>query len=312
MSGGIFRGRSGGVRPASTGRVSPRGLAGFTLRHLLLATLAGLLLAVAAAPWIAPQDPADLASLSLGDAQLPPAWLPDGAARYPLGTDDQGRDLLSVVLYGARVSLMLAALAVGLSLLMGLAVGLLAGYRGGRTDRVLMRLCDAMLAFPAILIALLIDGIGRVLAPGADEAQSLAVLVFAIALAGWVPYARTVRAATQVERQKAYIDAARLMGVGERGILLRHLLPNVLGAVWVLAPLQLASAVLTEATLSFLGVGVPPTAPSLGSLIRVGGDHLLSGAWWIALVPGVLLLLLALAFNLVGEAWRRAADPLKP
>ena len=133
MSGGIFRGRSGGVRPASTGRVSPRGLAGFTLRHLLLATLAGLLLAVAAAPWIAPQDPADLASLSLGDAQLPPAWLPDGAARYPLGTDDQGRDLLSVVLYGARVSLMLAALAVGLSLLMGLAVGLLAGYRGGRT-----------------------------------------------------------------------------------------------------------------------------------------------------------------------------------
>ncbi len=312
MSRSIFRGRSGSARRASTGRDAPRVGGGFTLRRLLLATLAGLLLAVAAAPWIAPQDPADLASLSLGDAQLPPAWLPDGAARYPLGTDDQGRDLLSVVLYGARVSLTLAALAVGLSLLMGLAVGLLAGYRGGRTDRVLMRLCDAMLAFPAILIALLIDGIGRVLAPGADETQALAVLVFAIALAGWVPYARTVRAATQVERQKAYIDAARLMGVGERGILLRHLLPNVLGAVWVLAPLQLASAVLTEATLSFLGVGVPPTAPSLGSLIRVGGDHLLSGAWWIALVPGVLLLLLALAFNLVGEAWRRAADPLKP
>lgn len=299
-----------GSRSATPGRPPRRWRVLLAPRPLLLGALALLLLAVAAAPWLAPQDPSDLASLSLGDARLPPAWLPDGELRYPLGTDDQGRDLLSVVLYGARVSLMLAVLAVGLSLSMGLAVGLLAGYRGGRTDRLLMRLCDAMLAFPAILIALLVDGIGRVIAPGADETQALAVLVLAIALAGWVPYARTVRAATQVERQKAYIDAARLMGVGERSVLLHHLLPNVLGAVWVLVPLQLASAVLTEATLSFLGVGVPPTAASLGSLIRVGGDHLLSGAWWIALVPGVLLLLLALAFNLVGETWRRTVDSL--
>ncbi len=278
-------------------------------RRLAAGLLGLLVLAAVAAPWIASQDPHDLASLSLADAQLPPAWLPDGEARYPLGTDDQGRDLLSVVLHGSRVSLALAGLAVALSLLIGIGVGLLAGWRGGRTDALLMRLCDAMLAFPAMLIALLIDGIGRVVFPAAGELQALAVLVFAIALAGWVPYARTVRAATQVERQKAYIDAARLTGVGEWAILRGHLLPNVLGAVWVLAPLQLAVAVLTEATLSFLGVGVPPTSPSLGSLIRIGGDHLLSGAWWIAVVPGAMLLLLALAFNLVGEAWRRSSDP---
>ena len=258
---------------------------------------------------VAPHNPFDLATLELSDARLPPAWEADGVAKYPLGTDDQGRDILSALMYGARISLLVGLASVVLSMVVGVGLGLLAGFVGGKTDAVIMRICDVMLSFPSILIALLINGVGRAMFPNAHETLAFAVLILAIALPGWVQYARTVRGSTLVERNKEYVQAARVIGVSRLRIMARHVLPNVLGPVLVLATIHVATAIITEATLSFLGVGVPPTEPSLGTLIRIGNDFLFSGEWWITIFPGVVLMMIALSVNLLGDWLRDALNP---
>jgi peptide/nickel transport system permease protein len=283
--------------------------------HSPVAVVAAIVVTVivvcaAAASWIAPHDPFDLASLSLLDASNPPAWLDGGNWSYPLGTDNQGRDVLSAILYGTRLSLVVGVSAVVLALLLGVTLGLIAGWRGGVVDTIIMRVADVQLSFPAILIALLIDGVARSVLPRDVQAEiALYVLIAAIALSAWVQYARTVRGSTLVERNKEYIQAARVIGVHPAKIVLGHLLPTVLGPVLVIATINLALAILTEATLSFLGVGLPPTEPSLGTLIRVGNDYLLSGDWWISIFPGIVLALLILSVNLLGDWLRDALNP---
>jgi peptide/nickel transport system permease protein len=278
---------------------------------VLAAAVAGLLIAGSLlAPWIAPHDPFDPASLNLIDATNPPVWLPDGTWRFPLGTDDQGRDILSAILYGARLSLAVGFAAVMLGMALGVGLGLIAGWRGGLADTVIMRIADVQLSFPAILIALLIDGVARGLVPrDAQTAIASFVVIAAIALSSWVQYARTVRASAMVEREKEYILAARMIGVHPVRIVLGHLLPNALGPVLVVATINLALAILTEATLSFLGVGLPPTQPSLGTLIRNGNNFLLSGEWWISIFPGVALAAMILSVNLLGDWLRDALNP---
>jgi peptide/nickel transport system permease protein len=261
------------------------------------------------ANWVAPHNPFDLATLELSDAFLPPLWLADGNPKYLLGTDDQGRDILSAIMFGARISLMVGLASVMLSAVVGVSLGLLAGFVGGRLDAFIMRVCDVMLSFPVILIALLIAGVGRALFPDAPSAMVLGVLVLSISLSGWVQYARTVRSSTLVERNKEYVQAARLTGVSSLRIMRRHVLPNVLGPVMVLATIQVATAIITEATLSFLGVGAPPNSPSLGTLIQVGNKFLFSGNWWITVFPGTMLVLIALSVNLLGDWLRDALNP---
>ncbi len=261
------------------------------------------------APWVSPHNPFDLATLNLSDARLPPAWIEGGSRVYLLGTDDQGRDILSALFYGARISLFVGLASVVLSMLVGVGLGLLSGFVGGRVDAFIMRVCDVMLSFPSILIALLIDGVGRALFPSAHETLAFGVLILAISLSGWVQYARTVRGSTLVERNKEYVQAARVIGVAPGRIMFKHVLPNVMGPVLVLATIQVAAAILTEATLSFLGVGVPSTSPSLGTLIRIGNDLLFSGEWWITIFPGVMLVLIALSVNLLGDWLRDALNP---
>ncbi len=261
------------------------------------------------APWVAPHDPFDLASLELADSRLPPAWEAEGKPKYLLGTDDQGRDILSALMYGARISLLVGLASVVLSVIVGVSLGLLSGFIGGRVDAFIMRVCDVMLSFPAILIALLIDGVGRALFPNAHDTLAFAVLILAIALSGWVKFARTVRGSTMVERNKEYVQAARVIGVSKARIMWRHVLPNVTGPVLVLATIDIGQAILIEATLSFLGVGVPPTQPSLGTLIRVGNDFLFSGEWWITIFPGMVLVMIALSVNLLGDWLRDALNP---
>jgi len=213
------------------------------------------------------------------------------------------------VIYGARISLIVGVASVLLSVLVGVTLGLVAGYLGGWVDGLLMRLCDVMLSFPAILVALLIAGVGRALFPDAHETLAFGVLILSISLTGWVQYARTVRGSTLVERGKEYVQAARVTGVPPLRIMRRHVLPNVLGPVMVLATIQVATAIITEATLSFLGVGAPPTSPSLGTLIRIGNDYLFSGEWWITVFPGLMLVLIALSVNLLGDWLRDALNP---
>jgi len=261
------------------------------------------------APWVAPHNPFDLATLELSNARLPPAWQAEGTREFLLGTDDQGRDILSALMYGARISLAVGLASVVLSVVVGVAFGLLAGFLGGWIDAVLMRLCDVMLSFPAILVALLIAGVGRALFPNAHETLAFGVLIISISLTGWVQYARTVRGSTLVERSKEYVQAARVTGVAPLRIMRSHVLPNVMGPVLVLATIQVATAIITEATLSFLGVGAPPTSPSLGTLIRVGNDYLFSGEWWITVFPGAMLVVIALSVNLLGDWLRDALNP---
>lgn len=294
--------------------ISWRTQAGERLRRspsvvLAVALLTLLMLSAMLAPVLTPHRPFDLETLDLLDARLPPAWMESGAWRHILGTDAQGRDVLASVMYGLRVSLIVGVASVVVSLLVGVTLGVIAGYYGGLLDALVMRACDVMLSFPPILVALLVDGIGRMLVPGGHDAVAVGVLVIAISMTGWVQYARTTRASTLVEREKDYIAAARLIGVGSLGIVRRHVLPNVMGPVMVLATLQFGTAILIEATLSFLGVGVPSTSPSLGTLIRIGNELLLSGDWWIALFPGAVLVLLVLCINIVGDALRDAFNP---
>ena len=261
-------------------------------------------------PWVAPQDPFNMATLNLDEAFLPPVWDEKGLARFPLGTDNQGRDILSTILLGARISLGVGLAAVFFALLLGVSLGLLAGYFGGRLDALIMRVADVQLSFPAILIALLIDGVARVaLSAERHEDIAIPVLVLAIGFAGWVQYARTVRGSTMVEKEKEYVQAARVLGRRPLAIMLAHVLPNVLGPVLVIATIHIATAIITEATLSFLGVGVPATRPSLGTLIRVGNEFLYSGEWWITLFPGIALVVLVLSVNLLGDWLRDALNP---
>ena len=269
-----------------------------------------IMLAALFAPWITPQNPFDPAELNLLDAFTPPVWVEDGGLQFVLGTDDQGRDMYSAMLYGARISLFVGFASVVLAGFIGVSLGLIAGYLGGTLDAVIMRVADVQISFPAILIALLIDGVLRGILPR-DQHDELAVyvLVFAIGFSGWVQFARTVRGSTMVEKNKEYVQAARVIGVHPFFIMLRHVLPNVTGPVLVIATIYLAVAILTEATLSFLGVGVPPTQPSLGTLIDVGQDFLFSGEWWIVIFPGVLLATLILAVNLLGDWLRDALNP---
>src|SRR3954469_8350419 len=277
---------------------------------MLAAAIAFLCVFCAAfANLVAPHNPFDLTTLVLSDARLPPAWRPDGNPNYLLGTDDQGRDILSTLMFGARISLIVGAASVVLSMAIGVCLGLLAGFKGGWVDAFLMRLCDVMLSFPPILVALLIAGVGRALFPNAQNSVAFGVLIISLTLTGWVQYARTVRGSTMVERNKEYVQAARVTGVAPMRIMRRHVLPNVTGPVLVLATIHVATAIITEATLSFLGVGVPPTSPSLGTLIRVGNDYLFSGEWWITIFPGLMLVLIALSVNLLGDWLRDALNP---
>ncbi len=270
----------------------------------------GMILAAAFAPLIAPHDPFDLAAIDIMDSSMPPVWDAYGDPRFILGTDDQGRGILSTILYGARISLIVGFSSVVFSMIVGITLGLISGYAGGRTDAFIMRIADIQLSFPAILIALLIDGVARGIVPKELHTDiSIYVLIFAIGISGWVQYARTVRGSTLVEKNKEYVQAARVIGIRPFTILRRHILPNVMGPVMVIATIHLAIAIITEATLSFLGVGVPPTTPSLGTLIRIGNEYLFSGDWWITIFPGATLVILVLAVNLLGDWMRDALNP---
>lgn len=263
-----------------------------------------------AADFVAPQNPFDLKQLNILNSNLPPSWVSGGDPRFPLGTDDQGRDVFSSILFGARISLFVGFAGVLVSLVIGVFAGLLSGYVGGRVDAFIMRVADVQLSFPAILVALLVDGIARgVVSREMHDALALYVVVAAIGLSGWVQYARTVRSSTMVEKHKEYVQAARIIGLRQSVILFRHILPNVLGPVLVIATIQLAVAIITEATLSFLGLGVPATSPSLGTLIRIGNDYLFSGEWWITIFPGVTLAILVLSVNLLGDWLRDVLNP---
>jgi len=287
----------------------------YSFRHAPVAVVSAVVLviflgAALFAPWVAPHNPFDLATLNLLDALTPPHGVEGAKPEYLLGTDDQGRDLLSAIMFGTRISLLVGLAAVALAVLIGVTLGLVSGYAGGRLDAFIMRAADVQLSFPAILIALLIDGILRAVLPRSAHGDvALIVLVIAIGVSNWPQYARTVRGATLVEKNKEYIQAARVIGVGPQSIVFRHLLPNVLGPVLVIATINIAIAIQVEATLSFLGVGVPPTRPSLGTLIRIGNDFLFSGEWWITIFPGAALVIMVLAINLLGDWLRDALNP---
>ena len=270
-----------------------------------------LILLALLADFVAPTNPFDPASLNLMNGFTPPME-PNAftGETFVLGTDDQGRDLLSAIIYGLRVSLFVGLTAVILAMLIGVSLGLLAGYRGGWIEALIMRVADIQMTFPSILIAVLIFGVARgLLPPDLRDELAISVLIIAIGLSEWVPFARTVRGTTMVEKEKEYVQAARLIGLGSGQIMVRHILPNVLSPVLVIATITLALAIIAEATLSVLGVGAPPTEPSLGTLIRIGQDFLFSGEWWILLFPSVTLLALALSVNLLGD-WLR--DTLNP
>jgi len=278
----------------------------------VVATVLAVVMIVAAiiAPLITPQDPFNPASLDLMDAFTAPVWTEDGMWRFPLGTDDQGRDLYSAILYGSRISIGVGFASVILSIIIGVTLGLVAGYVGGTTDAVIMRIADVQISFPALLVALLLNGVLRSVLPGSShETLALVVIIFSIGMSIWPQFARTVRGSTMVEKSKEYVQAARVIGLSSRAIMFRHVLPNVMGPVLVIGTINLAIAVLLEATLSFLGVGVPPTEPSLGTLIRIGQDFLFSGEWWIVIFPGVFLALLVLSVNLLGDWLRDALNP---
>jgi peptide/nickel transport system permease protein len=279
----------------------------------IVAAAVSLLIILAAifAPWIAPHDPFNPATLNLMDGFTPPMEQNQFTGNtYWLGTDNQGRDVFSTILYGARISLFVGFMAVAFAMVLGITLGLIAGYRGGWVDSLLMRVADVQLTFPSILLALLIFGVARGFIPPAyREAMAIWVLIVAIGLSEWVQYARVVRGATMVEKNKEYVQAARVIGAHPAKILIRHILPNVMGPVLVIATIGLALAIIAEATLSFLGVGVPSTQPSLGTLIRIGQGFLFSGEWWILLFPSLTLLALALSVNLLGDWLRDALNP---
>jgi len=266
--------------------------------------------AALAAPWIAPYDPFDPSQISLWDGKLPPAWVEGGSSAYLLGTDNQGRDMLSTILYGGRLSIVVGFVAVFLGMLLGVTLGVISGYLGGRVDAIIMRFADVQLTIPGILLAILINGIGRAILPiDMRDDFAIYVVIIAIGLTDWPQFARVARGATMVEAQKEYVQSARVIGLPGWLIMIRHILPNTLRPILVIATIGLALAVIAEATLSFLGQGIPPTTPSLGTLIRVGNEYLFSGLWWITLFPGIALVVLVFAVNLLGDWMRDALNP---
>lgn len=277
-----------------------------------LSALVLLLLIASAflAPLIAAQNPHDLSQVFIDKAEIPPIWQADGEWPFLLGTDPQGRDVLSAILYGTRVSLMIGFASVIVSMGLGVTIGLIAGFHGGRIDNLLMRLGDTVLSIPTLLMAILVSAIFRELLPTPlREPFAAVVLVVSISLTNWVQYARTVRASTMVERRKEYVLAARIIKVAPSRIMRRHILPNTLTPVMVAATLNLGLAILSEATLSFLGVGMPITQPSLGTLIRIGNQYLFSGSWWLVVFPSLQLGLIVLSVNLLGDWLRDALNP---
>ena len=275
--------------------------AGVTILFFLLAIFASVL---------AVQNPFDPAQLQLMNSRISPLWTADGQSPFLLGTDEQGRDVFSAILYGLRISLVVGVLGMIFAGSLGIALGLIAGYVGGALDTVIMRIADVQLTFPAILIALLVNGVAKsVLGNRLDATSTLAVLVIAIGLSFWVHYARTVRGSVMVEKNKDYVAAAQLIGLPAPKIMLRHVLPNTMGPVLVIATINLGLAVITEATLSFLGAGMPDTMPSLGTLIRIGNNYLFAGEWWIVAFPGLALAGLILSINLLGDWLRDALNP---
>ncbi len=277
--------------------------------------IAGLILAVMLvlvifAPMIAPMDPRDVSSYSLINAEIPPAFRDGGDPHFLLGTDNQGRDLVSVILFGLRISVLIGIGAVLFAALTGVLLGLIAGFFGGWIDNVVMRIADVLVSFPTILVALLISGVAKAqLSADTIVTWAPVILIFAIAVNEWVQYARTVRASTMVEIPRDYVRAAKVIGLPSRRIMIRHILLNVISAVMVIATINLAGAILTEATLSFLGAGMPPTYPSLGTLIRIGNEFLFSGLWWIAVMPAAVLVILVLAVNVIGDYLRDRFNP---
>ena len=266
--------------------------------------------AALAAPWIAPYDPFDPSQISLWDGKLPPAWVEGGSSAYLLGTDNQGRDMLSTILYGGRLSIVVGFVAVFLGMLLGVTLGVISGYLGGKVDAIIMRFADVQLTIPGILLAILINGIGRAILPiDMRDDFAIYVVIIAIGLTDWPQLARVARGATMVEAQKEYVQSARVIGLPGWLIMIRHILPNTLRPILVIATIGLALAVIAEATLSFLGQGIPPTTPSLGTLIRVGNEYLFSGLWWITLFPGITLVVLVFAVNLLGDWMRDALNP---
>lgn len=262
------------------------------------------------APWIAPYNTLDMAVVDLMNGDLPPMWLPDGDPNFIIGTDDQGRDLLSAIMYGTRLSFTVAIWAVLISLVFGVLLGLMAGYYGGWVDALIMRIVDIQLSLPAILLALLISGIAIVTVPPEQHLNiAMPVLILAIAIATWVNYARTVRSSTLVQVQLEYVQSAKLVGFSNWYIMIRHILPNVTGPILVIGTIDFAVAILFEASLSFLGVGLPPTMPSLGTLIRVGSDYLFSGQWWVVFFSALSLFTIAICINLVGDRLRDILNP---
>jgi peptide/nickel transport system permease protein len=278
---------------------------------VVAATITLLFFALAiAAPLIAVQNPFDPGELQLVNSRIAPLWMADGQSPFLLGTDEQGRDVLSAILYGFRISLFVGILGVVFSGMLGIALGLIAGYFGGAIDALIMRIADVQLTFPAILIALLVNGVVKSLFGNRLEATSmLGVLVLAIGLSFWVQYARTVRGSVMVEKNKDYVAAAQLIGLPAPVIMLRHVLPNAMGPILVIATINLALAIITEATLSFLGAGMPDTMPSHGTLIRIGNNYLFAGEWWIVAFPGIALAALILSINLLGDWLRDALNP---
>ena len=284
-------------------RASPVAMASLVV--LVLVALSALL-----APVIAPQNPYDLKQVFIDKAEIPPIWTRDGEWPFLLGTDPQGRDVLSSILYGTRMSLLIGVAAVAASMSIGVSIGLAAGFLGDWVDNLLMRIADTVLSIPTLLVAILVSAVARaLLPPGLREPFAAVILVASISLTGWVQYARTVRASTMVERRKEYAQAARIIGVSSARIMRRHILPNTLTPVLVAATLNLGLAILAEATLSFLGVGMPITQPSLGALIRIGNQYLFSGAWWLVVFPSVQLGLIVLSVNLLGDWLRDALNP---
>jgi len=279
----------------------------------VVAAVATLLIIMIAllSPVLAPHTPFDPSTLSLSDGLKPPVFVSDdGDWSFPLGTDDQGRDVLSSIMYGTRLSLLVGLASVVVAMVLGIALGLISGYVGGAIDAVIMRVADVQLTFPAILVALLIDGIVRgLISVQRHDEIAIYVIVGAIGLSFWVQYARTVRGSVMVEKNKEYVQAARVIGLSPALIMVRHVLPNVTGPVLVIATLNLGLAIISEATLSFLGVGLPSTQPSLGTLIRLGNEVLQSGDSWITVFPGATLAALVLAVNLLGDWLRDALNP---
>ena len=259
---------------------------------------------------VAPFNPFNPASISLLDAFIPPFWIEGGNTNFLLGTDQQGRDMLSTMIYGSRISLIVAFSSILFAMLLGTFLGVTSGFFGGRYEIIVMRFTDVQLTIPSILMALLVDGVARgLISKSLHNDMAIYVLIFAIGISEWPQFARVTRAATLVEKNKEYILASRIIGLSNFLIMFKHILPNILRPVLVIATIGLALAIITESTLSFLGVGVPPTTPSLGTLIRFGNDFLFSGEWWITFCPAIFLVVLALSINLLGD-WMR--DTLNP